>query len=111
MSIPDSQIASKNLKKSGQNTVLRLNKSTAESLRRLVEKANKKEYGKRIRADQIVNTALALVRPEHLIDLQQSSMSNADRIEALFKVQVEKKKSLTKDEFYGLLLAGKLSSD
>ena len=92
-------------------SVLRLSKDASEALQKLTERVNKKDFGKRVRADQLVRLGLSLIRAEHLQELQQLSMSNGDRLEALFRTYAEKKKSMTKDEFLGLLLQGKLQID
>jgi hypothetical protein len=99
------------LKKKKVCTVLRLSEDSTEILKKLKDKANKKEIGKRIRSEPIVKLGLSLIEPRHLESLQQSSVSNEDRVKALLRTQVEKKKSMTRDEFWGLLLAGKLQSD
>lgn len=89
-------------------TTLRLNKATAGVLHAVLAKANKKDGGKRIRAEQAIALGLSLIGPEHIEKLQQSSLSNADRFEALFKQHAARNRDLTKDQFIGMLIDGKV---
>ena len=50
----------------------------------------------------------ALVAVREIEQLQQGSMSNADRLEAAYRSYAAKQSGASKDEFLGLLLAGKV---
>lgn len=94
-------------KEKKSSKALRLGTDSSDVLQKLKDKANKKDFGKRIRVDQIVRLGLSLIEPKHLEDLQRSSVSNEDRVKALLRTYVEKRKSMTREEFWGLMLAGK----
>lgn len=67
-------------------------------------KANKKSFGRRVRADQLLNLLLTLLRPEHVQKLQEESLSNADRLEMMYREHVKRHGATSKDEFLGRLL-------
>jgi len=87
---------------------LRLKRSTATALQTILAKANKKEGGKRVRAEQAIALGLSLIGPEHIEKLQQSSLSNVDRFEDLYRQYAARNKDLTKDQFMGMLIDGQL---
>jgi len=71
---------------------------------------NKKDFGKRVRPDAVIDLALSLVGGAEIEQLRQASMSNADRFEAAYRRYAAKQAGTSKDEFLGLLLAGKVST-
>jgi hypothetical protein len=89
-------------------------KPTAASLRVKVEtrkrflaelaRANKKSFGRRVRASQLLNLLLTLLRPEHIQKLQEESLSNADRLEMMYHEHVKRHGATSKDEFLGKVL-------
>ena len=58
---------------------------------------------------KLQNVALGLVGAAEIEQLRQGSMSNADRLEAAYHLYVAKQSGASKDEFLGLLLAGKVN--
>jgi hypothetical protein len=91
-------------------------KTTAASLRVkpetrkrvLVElaKINKKTFGRRVRVDQLLNVLLTLIKPEHIQKLQDESLSNADRLEMMYREHIKRHGNVSKDEFLGQLIGG-----
>ena len=67
-------------------------------------KANKKSFGRRVRADKLLNLLLTLLHPEHIQKLQEESLSNADRLEMMYREHVKRHGATSKDEFLGRLL-------
>lgn len=67
-------------------------------------RANKKSFGRRVRADQLLNLLLTLLRPEHVQKLQEESLSNADRLEMMYREHVKRHGATSKDEFLGKVL-------
>ncbi len=92
----------------GQSCPLRVKQATRRKLQRILDAVNKKDFGKRVRPDAVIDAALSLVSAAEIERLQQLSMSNADRLEAAYRRYAAKRGSTTKDEFLGLLLAGKV---
>jgi hypothetical protein len=95
--------------------VATLKKSVAASLRVKPEtrkrvlselaKMNKKSFGRKVRADQLLDLLLTLIKPEHIQKLQNESLSNSDRIEMKYREHVKLHGAISKDEFLGILLS------
>lgn len=84
---------------------IRVKRETRKKILHELTKANKKDYGRNLRAEDLIAFALTLVLPEHILRLQESTLSNADRLEQQFKDYVAKHGSISKDAFLGRLLA------
>lgn len=67
-------------------------------------KVNKKTYGRKVRVDQLLVLLLNLLKPEHILKLQEQSLSNSDRIEMKYREYIKQNGAITKDEFLGLLI-------
>src|SRR5690349_21174494 len=87
---------------------IRVRKDTRKRVLAELAKVNKKDFGKKVRVDQFIALAVSLVTPEHIVQLQESSLSNADRLERDFKSYVAKHGPLSKDEYLGKRLRGEI---
>jgi len=76
-----------------------------------VAKANKKDFGRRIRTEDIIALAMSLLTPSHLQSLQDSSLSNADRFEQEYRAYVAKNGHISKDAYLGRRLNGEISPE
>ena len=83
---------------------IRVKRTTFEKMTNLLLQVNKKDFGRRLRSDDLVCFALALVSEAHIKELQDMSLSNHDRFEAMYKEHIAKKGVMSKDAFFGLLL-------
>ncbi|MBT4761078.1 MAG: hypothetical protein HOO06_05210 [Bdellovibrionaceae bacterium] len=102
------KLSSKKLNTAG----VRVNKETRRDLTRLVDKINKKQFGKRVKISEVIALAITLVGEKHIQLLQQSSLSNADKIEMQYKDYIRQNGSISKDDFLGKLhdlMLGKLT--
>lgn len=106
----ENQNAQKPTKKAAIASSLRVKPETRKRFLSELTKVNKKSYGRKVRADQLLSLLLTLLRPEHLQQLQQGSLSNADRLEMRYREHVKKFGPVSKDEFLGLLLTEKNSN-
>ena len=94
-------------KAAGSPTVgLRVKRETKRRIQAELAKVNKKDFGKKVRCDELIGTALSLLTEQHLKALQDGSMTNADRLELQYRDYVKKHGATTKDEFLGKILAG-----
>ena len=92
-----------------KSVVKKIDQAAGKLLSQLKEKVNKKERGRKIRESQILALGLKLIRDEHILELQQQSFSERDRLmEAHAKYQKSHGK-LSLDEFIGKLLKGEIS--
>lgn len=101
------QVKTTKSKATSASTVgLRVKRETKKRIQAELAKVNKKDFGKKVRCDELIATALALLTAEHLKALQDASMTNADRLEIQYRDYVKKNGATTKDEFLGKILAG-----
>ena len=91
--------ASKKLNTTG----IRVDKDTRRIIARILDKLNKKQFGKRVKANQLIALAIGLLNDDHYKQLQKQSLSNADKLEMQFKEYVRQHGSISKDEFLGKL--------
>ena len=64
---------------------VRLTQNTFRKLQKLTDAVNKKEFGKKVRADTVIDAALSLVCAKKVEAMRCGSMSNADRLELPFR--------------------------
>lgn len=90
---------------------LRVKRETKKRIQNELAKVNKKDFGKKIRCDELIGTALSLLTEQHIKNLQDGSMTNADRFEIQYRDHVKQFGATSKDEFLGKILAGSVASD
>lgn len=101
------QVKPAKAKAAGSPTVgLRVKRETKKRIQAELAKVNKKDFGKKVRCDELIGIALSLLTEQHLKVLQDGSMTNADRMEIQYRDYVKKHGATTKDEFLGKILAG-----
>ncbi len=93
----------------GESCPLRVKQATRRKLQKILDAVNKKDFGKRVRPDAVIDLALSLVGPAEIEKLRQASMSNADRLDVAYRSFAAKQAGTSRDEFLGLLLAGKVN--
>jgi len=74
----------------------------------LLRRANKNKLGRKVKTDDLICFSLELVTDEHLTQICDKTLTNKDRLEILFRKASKDRKGLTRDEFFGLLLDGKV---
>lgn len=100
------------IKSSTSNSVpIRISKLAARKLRSLVTKCNKKSYGRKVKADDVICQALDLLQDYNLEAIKQSTYSSQDQIEIEYKKFCQQHGSLSKDEFLKMLLRKALPRD
>ena len=82
---------------------IRVDKETQRDLNRLVDKINKKQFGKKVKISQIIALSVKLIGDEHIKELQHNSLSNADKIEMQYRDYIRQNGAISKDEFLGKL--------
>lgn len=98
--------------KSGQKkpsyTALRVRREIRRQLSDYLDAANKKDFGRRVRADEILSLALSLITPQHLQQLQEAALSNSDRLERDFRAYTAEHGAISRDEYLGKRLNGEI---
>lgn len=98
-------------KAGGVSTVgLRVKRETKRRVLSELARVNKKDFGRKVRADELIALALSLVEPKHLTELQERSLSNADKLDRQYQDYIKAHGSISKDAFLGKLLAGDIGS-
>ena len=99
-------------KGTGAPTVgLRLRRETKKRIQAELAKINKKDFGKKVRCDELIGTALSLLTERHIKELQDGSMTNSDRLEIQYRDYIKKHGATSKDDFLGKILLGNGASE
>ncbi len=88
-------------------TPIRVAKATAKTIKTLLQKVNKKPYGKKVKPDDLIQKSISLLSDDHLEEIKQSTMSNSDRLELAYQEYCKTHGQISKDEYFGLLLKEK----
>jgi hypothetical protein len=100
----DSVKSSKNAKSKPSTDSLRVRKETKKKVLGELVALNKKEFGKPVSPDQYVALAISLLRPEHLKQLQDQSLTAKDRFDQKYRDYCTQNGKVSKDEYLGVLL-------
>ena len=84
---------------------LRVKVVTKDSAMKILENANKKEFGRKVSMDELVNLALNNVTKEDIELLQKKSLRNKDRQDILRQIYCKKVKKVSEDEFIGVTMS------
>jgi hypothetical protein len=94
-----------------QKTAMKkLDPAAAKLLAQLKEKANKKEFGRKVLEKEILSLAVRLVTDEHLKELQTQTYTERDRLSMAHDEYQRSNGKITLDQFIGKLLKGEISS-
>ncbi len=97
------------VKQNSVSTVaLRVKRETKRRIQVELAKVNKKPFGRTIRADALISKGLNRLTEQDILELQDASLSNADRLECRYAEYVKSNGSLSKDAFIGKLLSGEI---
>lgn len=93
-----------------KNVLKKLDVDAAKLLQSLKDKANKKSFGRKIRDSEILAKALGLIQPTHLIELQEATLSEKDRLHIAHEEFMKQHGKLSLDQFIGRLLKGEIKT-
>lgn len=85
---------------------LRVRRETKKRIQSELATLNKKDFGRKITADDYVALAITLIQSAHLEGLRERSLSNKDRLEQKYQEHCAKHGKVSKDKFLGVLLGG-----
>ena len=80
-----------------------------EKLDALLARVNKDRFGRRVKADDLIGYGLDLLTDAHLEEIGTRLLSNKERIEIMYRKMAKVRKGITRDEFLGMLLEGKMA--
>ncbi|MCX6119672.1 MAG: hypothetical protein NT027_19215 [Proteobacteria bacterium] len=88
---------------------IRVRQKTKTRLDQLLKQANKDRLGRKIKTDDLIAFGLALITDEHISEICHKTLSNKDRLEMLFLKLTKERRCSSREEFFGLLLEGKVA--
>jgi hypothetical protein len=97
-------------KKPSGYSVLHVRKETRRRVLAELAKVNKKEFGYRVRPDQYLALALSKMGADDIKQLQEESLTNADRLARDYREYVASHGMMSKDEYLGRRLRGELAT-
>lgn len=83
---------------------------TAKVIFQIKEKANKKNFGRKVRDGEIVALAVRLLKPEHILELQEATFSEQDRLHITHEEYMKQHGKVSLDQFIGKLIRGEVKS-
>lgn len=87
---------------------IRVRKELKRQIESNLERINKKDFGRRVRAEDYLALALSLITPQHLEQLQENSLTNHDRLERNYRAYVSTNGPISHDEYLGKILNGEI---
>ena len=92
--------------KTSRNATINVKRETKKRIIADLGRINKKDFGHNIRADEYLAFAISLISTDHIKQLQESSLSNSDRLDRDYKAYIDKFGHVSKDEYLGKRLRG-----
>ena len=87
------------------STALSVSVDLHRKIKKLLTKANKKEFGSRISMTAVLEVAISLVEDSHIRQLQEQSMTNAERLEQQRQEHAKNHGAISRGDFVALLLS------
>ena len=106
-SVESSKVKQK-LGSNGASSPIRVKQNTKAKLNELLQRANKQKLGRKVKTDDLICFGLDLLTDAHLEQICNKALTNKDRLELLFRKVAKEKRGITRDEFVGLLIDGKV---
>lgn len=88
---------------------VRLRAQSRAKLDALVARINKDRAGRRVKPDGLICYSLDLLTDQHLQEIGARLLTNKERIEILYSKLSKTKRGLSRDQFFGMLLEGKVT--
>lgn len=107
---PQTEKKGKTAQKKVVYVAIRVRKDLKRQLESNLERINKKDFGKRVRAEDYLALALSLATPQHIDALQETSLTHADRLERDYRTYVAEHGPMLGDEYLGKRLAGEIAN-
>ncbi len=87
-------------------TGIRLTKSTAAKLKKVLAQVNKKDFGNTVKIDTLINHLITTMQKNTVSELQEDSLSEEDKFKRDYKHYCSKNGKVTRDEFFKLVRQG-----
>jgi hypothetical protein len=76
----------------------------------LIARVNKDRVGRKVKPDDLICYSLDLLTDQHLQEIGTRLLTNKERMEILYSKLSKTKRGLSRDEFLGMLLEGKVTT-
>ncbi len=93
----------------GVSSPIRVKQSTRSKLDELLRRANKQKLGRKVKTDDLICFSLELLNEAHLEQICDKALTNKDRLELLFRKVAKEKRGITSNDFFGMLIDGKVT--
>jgi len=87
---------------------MRVSSKTKVKIDTLLEKINANTIGKKVKADQLIEAAMEKIGADDIRAMQDSVTSNLAYFDKAFDRQKSKNGNISKDDFFALVLSGKI---
>jgi len=98
----------KNAGENGRNTTLPVSGDTRRRVIEAVEMINKKEYGRRLRIDELIAALVPYINPELVKSLQEATLSPMDRLERDHRSYVGEHGPISLNDYHDKRLSGEI---
>lgn len=105
----NAQPPKKGLQKNKSTTLKKVDLESAKLLQQYKDKINKKQFGRKIRDQEIIAMGLRLITQEHLNELQEATYGEKDRLYLAHESFQRAHGKIGLDQFIGKLLRGEVS--
>lgn len=82
---------------------------TAKLVFQFKEKVNKKPFGRPVRDYEILAYAVRLLKPEHIVEIQEQTYSEQDRLNMAHENYMKDNGKISLDQFIGKLIRGEIT--
>lgn len=90
------------------NQLKKLDLETIRLLNSIKDRANKKNFGRKVKDTEIISAALRLISSEHIRELQELTLSERDRLAMAHEEFQKANGKISLDQFIGKLLKGEI---
>ncbi|TWW10030.1 hypothetical protein E3A20_08360 [Planctomyces bekefii] len=97
------------LAKGNSSIPVRISAQGKGKLDALVARINKDRVGRRVKPDDLICYSLDLLTDQHLQEIGARLLTNKERMEILYGKLSKANRGLSRDEFLGMLLEGKVT--
>lgn len=91
-----------------KSVMKKLDPTAAKVLAQLKDRANKKDFGRKVLEKEILSMAIRLVTDDHLKELQAQTYSERDRLAMAHEEYQKATGKISLDQFIGKLLKGEI---
>lgn len=99
----------KKVTKEKTSLVKKLDQDTAKLLGQIKDKVNRKDFGRKIRDNEIIAQSLRLITSDHIKSLQENSYTGLDRIKMLHDDYQKKHGKITYEQFLLKMYHGEIT--